>query len=60
VKFRHLVFDGFRPDGLNPSYLKLKLAPMGIKVSDRELEQVNLERDPFHGEWNYTIKPKHC
>jgi len=31
--------------------------PTGIKVSDAELAQVNLERDAFHGEWNYTIFP---
>jgi hypothetical protein len=29
----------------------------GIKVSDDELAALNLSRDPFHGEWNYTIKP---
>ena len=27
----------------------------GIKVSDKELEQVKLKRHEFHGEWNYTI-----
>lgn len=30
----------------------------GIKVSDRELEQVKLKRHEFHGEWNYTVKSK--
>ena len=29
----------------------------GIKISDEELASVNIERDKFHGEWNYTIKP---
>ena len=29
--------------------------PAGIKVSDAELEAVNLTRHEFHGEWNYTI-----
>jgi hypothetical protein len=29
----------------------------GIKVSDEELAAINLERDTFHGEWNYTIAP---
>lgn len=29
----------------------------GIKVSDEELAKVNLIRDEFHGEWNYTIAP---
>jgi transposase len=27
----------------------------GIKVTDKELEEVNLTRHEFHGEWNYTI-----
>jgi hypothetical protein len=29
----------------------------GIKVSDEELAAVQIERDEFHGEWNYTILP---
>src|SRR6266566_394745 len=32
--------------------------PAGIKVSDAEIEAVNLTRHDFHGEWNYTIGPK--
>jgi transposase len=32
--------------------------PTGIKVSDDELAALNLSRDSFHGEWNYTIKPQ--
>jgi hypothetical protein len=32
--------------------------PAGIKVSDAELEAVDLTRHDFHGEWNYTISPK--
>ena len=31
--------------------------PKGVKVSDKELRAVNLIKDDFHGEWNYTIKP---
>jgi hypothetical protein len=31
--------------------------PKGIKVSDAEMEALNLHRHAFHGEWNYTIKP---
>ena len=30
----------------------------GIKVSDAELAEVVIERDEFHGEWNYRIKPR--
>jgi hypothetical protein len=31
--------------------------PTGRKVTDEEMEQVNLERSKFHGDWNYTIRP---
>ena len=30
----------------------------GIKVSDEELERVNIHRDKFHGDWNYEIRPR--
>ena len=30
----------------------------GIKVSDEELATVRIARDPFHGEWNYRIRPR--
>ena len=29
----------------------------GIKVSDAEMATINIVRDAFHGEWNYTISP---
>jgi hypothetical protein len=32
--------------------------PQGIKVPDQEMAQINLIRDPFHGEWNYEILPR--
>jgi hypothetical protein len=31
--------------------------PLGIKVTDREMAALAIERDAFHGEWNYTIRP---
>jgi len=31
--------------------------PTGRKVSDQEMKRVNLERNKFHGDWNYIIKP---
>ena len=34
--------------------------PKGVKISDRqmrELEKTRLTRDPWHGEWNYTLHP---
>src|SRR5437867_10638194 len=32
--------------------------PDKIKVSDAEMRTLNLEHDSFHGEWNYTLKPR--
>jgi transposase len=32
--------------------------PGGIKVSKADLESVQLRRDSFHGDWNYTILPR--
>ena len=31
----------------------------GIKISDEDLNKINLLKDDFHGEWNYTIKPSY-
>ncbi len=30
----------------------------GKKISDEEFKKINIIRDEFHGEWNYTILPK--
>ncbi|MCC7236121.1 MAG: ISAzo13 family transposase, partial [Bryobacterales bacterium] len=30
----------------------------GIKVTNQQLAQVNLQRDKFHGDWNYEIRPR--
>jgi len=32
--------------------------PTGRKVTDEEMKCVNLERNKFHGDWNYTIRPR--
>jgi hypothetical protein len=32
--------------------------PTGIKVSAAELAAIHLQPDPFHGDWNYTIRPR--
>jgi Rhodopirellula transposase DDE domain len=37
--------------------LDANLYPKGIKVSDEEMQAINITRDNFHGEWNYTISP---
>src|SRR5947209_19229124 len=33
--------------------------PKGIVVSDQDMAGINITRDAFHGEWNYTIHPSH-
>jgi hypothetical protein len=32
--------------------------PTGRKVTNEEMNRVNVERNRFHGEWNYVIRPK--
>ncbi len=32
--------------------------PKGVKVSDEEFSSINLVRNSFHGEWNYSIHPR--
>jgi hypothetical protein len=29
----------------------------GREISKAQMEHLNLERNKFHGEWNYIIKP---
>jgi hypothetical protein len=29
----------------------------GVEVTDQQLAAVNITRDTFHGEWNYSINP---
>ena len=35
-----------------------KTYPAGVKVTDREMDAIDILRHSFHGEWNYTIRPK--
>ncbi|MGP8337203.1 MAG: ISAzo13-like element transposase-related protein, partial [Methanosarcinaceae archaeon] len=32
--------------------------PKGIKIPDEMMEQINIIRSDFHGEWNYAIIPR--
>ena len=32
--------------------------PIGRKVTDQEMKSLNWERHKFHGDWNYTIRPR--
>lgn len=46
-------------EGLTVTALKdSNTYPTGMKVTDEELAALNLIRDTFHGEWNYTILPQ--
>ena len=38
--------------------LDKKLYQKGIQVTDEEMETLNIHKDTFHGEWNYTISPQ--
>ena len=38
--------------------LDTSIYPTKIKVSDEDIESVNLKPHKFHGEWNYTISPQ--
>ena len=48
--------DQHRPCGLRPP--GRRRVPSQDQVSDAELDTVNLHREAFHPEWNYTIKPR--
>ena len=32
--------------------------PTGKKVSAKEFRAIQIERDEFHGDWNYVIRPR--
>lgn len=38
--------------------LDTKTYETGIKISDADIERLKLTRHRFHGEWNYTIRPR--
>ena len=31
--------------------------PTGVKITDKQMKTLCLQREKFHGEWNYTIRP---
>lgn len=39
--------------------LDTNIYPKAIKVSDSEMDKINIQRGAFHGEWNYTISPRY-
>ncbi len=40
------------------SYLDTNTYPAGQKLSDAQMATLQLTRDAFHGEWNYTLAPR--
>jgi hypothetical protein len=32
--------------------------PIGVKISNQDMENLNIVHNKFHGEWNYTLYPK--
>ena len=32
--------------------------PTGKKVTDEQMAHLSIERDAFHGEWNYSLSPR--
>jgi transposase len=40
------------------SALDENIYPTGREVTDQQMESLAIKRDKFHGEWNYTIRPK--
>jgi hypothetical protein len=40
--------------------LDSKTYDTGIKITEEEMNAINLERNDFHGEWNYKIKPNNA
>jgi transposase len=40
------------------SQLDPTIYPSGLKISDEDIATILIQRDDFHGEWNYTISPR--
>src|SRR4051794_5164248 len=32
--------------------------PTGVRISKKDMATLNIERDDFHGDWNYVIRPR--
>lgn len=40
------------------SELDRRRYPMGVAITDRQMSQIDLTHHDFHGDWNYTIRPR--
>ena len=55
----HLISKMTTTTGLKVTCrLNRRKYPTGRKVTNEEMKRVNLERHQFHGDWNYTIRPR--
>lgn len=55
----NLIGDTTTTEGLRiQAQLDDRDYPPGVKVSDQQLAELAIERDEFHGEWNYRLKPR--
>jgi hypothetical protein len=53
-----LIADTTTATGLHVSCtLDRRKYKVGRKISEEEMQGVNIKKDKFHGEWNYTILP---
>ena len=58
-KMFHLISNTTTEKGLKVKCrLDLTKYEKGIKISNKMMESLNIMRQEFHGEWNYTIYPK--
>jgi len=58
-KMFHLIRNTTTKNGLKVKCrLDLTKYEKGIKISNKIMESLKIERQEFHGEWNYTIYPK--
>jgi transposase len=32
--------------------------PVGLKVTEKQMRELEIEGDAFHGDWNYTVRPR--
>ena len=55
----HLISKTTTATGLKVTCrLDRRKYPTGRKVTNEEMKRVNLKRHKFHGDWNYTIRPR--
>ena len=60
------VMDSVNPIGRTKTRSGLKVKAVldkrqyktGQKVADREMQALQLKRHTFHGDWNYTLRPR--